>query len=268
MAPVLLLGGAFQDRYSWARHESRLASHATTVTVDLPGSGDADPLPARYGLDFLADAVAHMVAELRLPPLNVMGGSYGGTVAYRLAQRHPATVRRLLLCGTALHVPEATRVRARASIDLLRAGDREGFVRSTVALFLCGDPTVTIHKRAAVARLLERQLRTLTPDQTEKYLSNTERVLACKGLDVGVPPTSPVLVVTGEHDALTTPAMCRTTAGDCPRARFTTVRNADHLLPLQRADEFSDLMIRWFADEPIDDLAYCNPVEYPAGLAA
>jgi pimeloyl-ACP methyl ester carboxylesterase len=261
MAPVLLLGGAFQDRYSWARHEARLAPLATTVTVDLPGSGAADPLPASYGLEFLADAVAHMVTELGLPPMNVMGGSYGGTVAYRLAQRHPARVRRLLLCGTALRIPEAIRAHARDSIDLFRAGDRDGFVRSTIALFLCADPAATIHKRPAVTRLLERQLRTLTPDQADKYVSNTERVLACTTRDIGAPPTGPLLVVTGEYDTLTTPAMCRATADRCPDAGFTTIRYADHLLPLQRADEFADLMARYFGEQPIDDLPYCNPLE-------
>jgi len=261
MAPVLLLGGAFQDRYSWARHEARLAPLATTVTVDLPGAGDADPLPPEYGLEFLADAVRHTVTELGLPPLNVMGGSYGGAVAYRLAQRHPAAVRRLLLCGTALRIPESIRAHARAGIELFRAGDRDAFVHSTVELFLCTDPAATIHKRTAVARLLERQLRGLTPDQAEKYLWNTERVLACTSRDSGTAPRGRILFVTGEHDTLTTPAMCRETASGCPDARFTTVRHADHLLPLQRADEFADLMIRFFGDEPIDDLPYCEPIE-------
>jgi pimeloyl-ACP methyl ester carboxylesterase len=265
MAPVLLLGGAFQDRHSWARYEARLAPLATIVTVDLPGTGEADPLPPGYGLEFLADAAHHMVTELGLPALNVMGGSYGGTVAYRLAQRHPHSVRRLLLCGTALRVPDATRARARASIDLFRAGDRDGFVRSTIALFLCAEPAATIHKRAAVNRLLERQLRALTPDQADRYVWNTERVLACTDRDAGAPPTGPVLVVTGEHDTLTTPTMCRGIASGCPDARFTTIRHADHLLPVERAAEFADLMIRYFGDQPIDDLPYCTGLESFAG---
>ncbi|MEJ3747546.1 alpha/beta hydrolase [Actinomycetes bacterium KLBMP 9797] len=257
LAPVLLLGGAFQDRHSWARQEARLAPLTTVLTVDLPGTGCADPLPASYGIEFLADAVHHMVTEVGLPPLNIMGGSYGGTIAYRLAQRHPALVRRLLLCGTALRIPDAIRSHARASIDLLRTGDREAFVRSTIALFLCANPTGPIHRRLPVTRLLERQLRSLTPDQADKYAVNTERVLACTASDIGSPPTCPLLVVTGEHDTLTTPAMCRATADDCPDARFTAIRDADHLLPLQRADEFADLLIRYFDDQPIDNLPYC-----------
>jgi pimeloyl-ACP methyl ester carboxylesterase len=265
MGPVLLLGGAFQDRFSWARQQARLEPLATTVTVDLPGSGDADPLPPGYGLEFLADAVHDMVTELGLPPLNVMGTSYGGTVAYRLAQRHPASVRRLMLCGTALRIPEATRAHARASIDSFLAGDRDGFVRSTIALFLCAESAATIHKRAAVTRLLERQLRALTADQADKYVWNTERVLNSADGDIGAPPTNPVLVVAGEHDTLTTSAMCRATASGCPDARFTTIRHADHLVPIQRADEFADLMVRYFDGQPIDDLPYCNDIEYFSG---
>lgn len=53
------LGGSSQDRFSWTRNEKRLAPLSAVVTVDLPGYGDADFLPADHGIDFLADAVRH-----------------------------------------------------------------------------------------------------------------------------------------------------------------------------------------------------------------
>lgn len=261
LAPILLLGGAFQDKYSWSRHEAQLLPLASVVTVDLPGSGAADPLPAEYGLEFLADALHHTVVDIGLPPLNVMGGSYGGAVAYRLAQRHPADIHRLLLCGTALRIPDAVRLRATDSIELLRAGEIDGFVRRTLALFLCQDPARRVLKREPVARLLERQLRALTPDEAGKYVANTERVLARTAPGAGAPPSGPTLAVTGEHDCLTTAAMCRAAVVGWPDARFTTVRHADHLLPLERIDEFVDLMVRFFGDRPLDDLRYHTGIE-------
>jgi pimeloyl-ACP methyl ester carboxylesterase len=255
LAPILLLGGAFQDKFSWLRHEATIGARASVVTVDLPGWGAADRLPSGYGLDFLADALHHMIVELGLPPLNVMGGSYGGVVAYRLAQRHPADVRRLVLCGTALHIPQATRSRAQHTVELVRAGDMDRFVRSTLSLFLCQDPERDVLRRRSIARLLERQLRALTPDEAHKYVDNTERVLA-SALPAGPPPTCRTLVVTGEHDCLTTAELCRAMAARCPDARFAAVRQADHLLPLERPDEFVDLLLRFYTDQPVDALPY------------
>lgn len=270
LVPILLLGGAFQDKHSWVRHEALIGPLASVVTVDLPGAGAADYLPAGYGLEFLADALHHMIVEEGLPPLNVMGGSYGGAVAYRLAQRHPADVRRLLLCGTALDVPDATRARAADTVALLRRGAIDDFARATLALFLCQDPDREIRRQAAVARLLERQLRALTPEDVRKYLANTERVLAAP-LPAGPPPAIPTLVVTGEHDSLTTASMCRATAARCPDGRFLTVRHADHLMPLQRMEEFVDLMLHFFGDRPLHDLPYRTPAaghDQPARTAA
>ena len=66
-APLLLLGGSSQDRYSWQSHEGRLAPLCTLITVDLPGYGSSDFLPARYGIDFLADTVRHMLTEVGVP---------------------------------------------------------------------------------------------------------------------------------------------------------------------------------------------------------
>jgi pimeloyl-ACP methyl ester carboxylesterase len=256
LAPILLLGGAFQDRYSWQRHEARLCPLATVITVDLPGSGDADALPARYGPEFLAGAVHHLIVELGLPPLNVMGGSYGGVVGYLLAQRYPQDIRRLLLCGSAAGVPEPLRDRTRHTMDLLRAGRLEDFTDAFLELLLCQDTERMVRRREPVARLLRRQLRALTPDGAEKYLHNTERLLAGPIWLPGPPPPVPMLVVSGEHDTLTTPAMCRATAEACPSGAFVLVADADHMLPLERPAEFLDLLIRFYAGQPIADLPY------------
>lgn len=259
LAPILLLGGAFQDRYSWIRHEARLVPLATVVTVDLPGSGTADTLPARYGVEFLADAAAHMLAELRMPPVNVMGGSYGSLIAYLLAQRHPDTVNRLLLCGTGGRIPAALRAHAEHTIALLLAGRAESFARSTVELFM--SPGRVVRRQQAVVRLLERRLRTLTPDEIDKYVQNTRRLLDRSPVPLGLRSAVPTLVTTGEHDTFTTPAMCREVALSCADVRFTTIREADHLPHLERMDDFLDLMVRFFADQPLDGLSYCTTLE-------
>src|SRR5688572_26006360 len=61
LAPVLLVGGAFQRKEDWGRIEQGLLAHCDVVTVDLPGWGTADLLPESYGVDFLADALNHIL---------------------------------------------------------------------------------------------------------------------------------------------------------------------------------------------------------------
>jgi hypothetical protein len=72
----------------------------------------------------------------------------------------------------------------------------------------------------------------------------------------------PVLLGTGEHDDFTTPALCRSVAGHCTDARFTLLRHADHAVHLEVPDQLADLLLRFFADRPLDGLEYCHPVRY------
>jgi pimeloyl-ACP methyl ester carboxylesterase len=67
------------------------------VVPDLPGHGGSSPLPAAPTLAGFADALAPLLDE----PTDVLGHSLGGVVALRLAQRHPALVRRVLLAAAA-----------------------------------------------------------------------------------------------------------------------------------------------------------------------
>jgi pimeloyl-ACP methyl ester carboxylesterase len=262
LAPILLIGGAFQDKCSWTRHEAILTPLTTVVTVDLPGCGTADTLPAEYGVEFLADAVHHLVVEIGLPRLNVMGGSYGSAVAYQLAHRHPDVLNRLLLCGTAIRIPDAARANSQATVDLLLAHRLDRFASSVVEMFLCQDRTQPVRRRLAIARMLAARLRAFTPDEIDKYVQNTRRLLDDRPRPVGLGPPMPTLVVTGEHDTFTTPALCREAAATCRDAQFTTVKEADHLLPLERMEEFLDLMVRFFAGESLAGLAYCTELEH------
>jgi len=166
----------------------------------------------------------------------------------------------LLLCGSAAEVPDAVRGRAQHTVDLLRARRMDEFVRATLDMLLCRDPERIVLRRETVARVLQYQLRSLTSDQADKYIYNTERLLIGPARLGGVPPRTPVLVVSGEHDTLTTPAICQATAADCPNGEFTLIRDADHMLPLERQTEFLDLMVRFFDGRPLVDLDYCvNP---------
>ncbi|WP_141754280.1 alpha/beta fold hydrolase [Streptomyces agglomeratus] len=60
---MLLIGGAFQRKESWGRCEEVFLANMDVFTVDPPGWGAADLLPETYGVDFLADAVCHMLDE-------------------------------------------------------------------------------------------------------------------------------------------------------------------------------------------------------------
>lgn len=79
-----------------------LARERRLILFDYPGVGRSSSLPRGRRLSFsaLADTTARFMAAIGVPRADVLGWSMGGFVAQRLAVRHPAAVRRLVLAGT------------------------------------------------------------------------------------------------------------------------------------------------------------------------
>ena len=64
-----------------------LGQHFTTIAVDLPGQGDAAPLPERPTVSALADALEADLDARELAQVHVLGNSLGGRLALELARR-------------------------------------------------------------------------------------------------------------------------------------------------------------------------------------
>ncbi|MGW7255724.1 alpha/beta fold hydrolase [Streptomyces sp. NPDC054834] len=263
-APLVLLGGSSQNRYSWQGHERWLAPLCTLITVDLPGYGSSNFLPAEYGIDFLAAAVKHMLVEIGMPRVNLFGGCFGEVVGLRFAQLHPEFISRIVFCGAARRLPE---IYSEAVPRLSRALERGEIAQAAgglVRLFMSNPGAGQVRRHAAVARLLHRQFMDQTPDELKKAVEHNTRLMT-HGCFRPLPiPHVPSLVFTGEYDTLCTPQMGREVAAAMPSARFTTIKDADHLVTVERMQETADLIGRFCTDRPIDGLPYCNAVESPS----
>ena len=260
--PLVLLGGSSQNRYAWLRHEKWLAEHCTVVTVDLPGYGSADFLPAAHGLDFLAAAVRHMLTALAMPRINLVGSCFGGAIAVRFAQHHPAHVAKLGLVGMTKAVPDDYSEAVPRWMRMLERGDRAQIATELVQRFMSPPGTGPVRKHQVVSRLLHAQFMAQSDQEIAMSAEHNTRLMTHHWWRDGPLPAVPALVCTGEHDTLCTPAMGRQVAAALPAAAFTTIKEADHLAPVERMPEFSDLIARFCTRRPLTGLPYCNPIEW------
>lgn len=266
-APLLLLGGSSQNRYSWQNHEKWLAPLCTLITVDLPGYGDSDFLPAHYDMGFLADAVQHMLTELEVPQVNLFGGCFGEAVGLRFAQRHPESVRRIVFAAAAMRFPDLYCEAVPRLQQALERGDVVEAAEGLVRLFMSNPEASKVRRHAAVARLLRNQFLSQSPEDVRKAFEHNTRLMT-HGCHRPLPvPAVPTLVFTGEYDTLCPPPMGRELAATMPGALFTTVKEADHLVTVERRQEVADLIARFCTDRPVHDLPYCNAVESPYDAA-
>lgn len=116
-SPIGLLHGLGGAASNWVELAPRLAARHRVIAVDLPGHGMSDPPAAVGSLDTYADAVAACLERERAKPAALVGHSFGGAVALRLAARRPELVSALVLAAAA--GISSTGLRARVGLRAL-----------------------------------------------------------------------------------------------------------------------------------------------------
>jgi pimeloyl-ACP methyl ester carboxylesterase len=94
---VLLVHGITSSSLTWIRVAPALASRYRVVAVDLKGHGDSPRTHSGYRIADQADEIAGLCSSLKLDELTLIGHSWGGGIALRVATRGDVAVRRLIL---------------------------------------------------------------------------------------------------------------------------------------------------------------------------
>ncbi|MGA5435006.1 alpha/beta fold hydrolase [Streptomyces cellulosae] len=106
--PLVLLHALGEDSSDWDVVLPALARTRRVHALDLRGHGRSD-WPGSYSLQLMRADVLQFLDALQLNPVDLIGHSMGGVVAYLLAQHSPHRIRRLVLEDAPLPRPrEAT----------------------------------------------------------------------------------------------------------------------------------------------------------------
>ncbi|MFE6686249.1 alpha/beta fold hydrolase [Streptomyces sp. NPDC057743] len=267
--PLLIIGGVLQSKDTWRLHEMDIGAWATTVVIEVPGFGDADPLPVHHGLDFLATAVRHALRTMAMPSVNVLGHSYGSLIGYQLACDYPDQVARLALAGLGKSDPEQLHNQVEEVAQLLKEGDWDAIAHRAVEAITRTPDNSRTAGSAALDMLVRRQFNAMPVPKVKQYLANLERLLYANehhGLWTTSPVgetrlTTPTLLFTGAGDTMAPPDDIRSLAESFADARFTTIRDSGHLAPFERRNECIDLLRRFFTDELSQTPEYCSAIE-------
>lgn len=235
---VVLFHGLGGSRISWEAQLRDLGEGRRVVAWDLPGYGDAAPLPDDP-LTFraIADAAARFITVLGGERAHVVGISMGGMIAQYLAAWHPSRVRSLTLLSTSpafgLDGTDPDTWRA-ARLAPLEQGLQPGDYAERVITALAGPdiaPDAFQQQCAAMGRItgpaLRRSIECLVTHDTRPLLATI---------------AAPTAVLVGALDAETPVAYGRYLAEHIAGATLTVVPGAGHLLNAEAPDVVNELI--------------------------
>ena len=196
------------------------------VTYDLRGHGRSERPPTGYTLDDAVDDLRAMIAELGITdPVHLVGYSFGGTVLFRYAHRHPDGVASMVV----IESEPPTAAWAARTVDGLRE----------VASYL-GDPArmetqpELFQKMSASARALADTTTVTTDIVRPECLMSTVDVST---VDV------PVLLVVGGASELH--GHLSSVLSMLPGATVEVIPDNDHLLLISAPEKVCAAMLPW-----------------------
>lgn len=94
---LILLHGWKQDVSTWWPLVDLLKGHFTLWLVDLPGFGKSENPKKIWGMEEYTNFVAQFIKDNKLKKPAVLGHSFGGSVAIKLASNYPYLVSKIIL---------------------------------------------------------------------------------------------------------------------------------------------------------------------------
>jgi pimeloyl-ACP methyl ester carboxylesterase len=95
--PVVLLHGSFMTiTNNWTQWIGELSKTRKVIAVEMQGHGRTADIKRDFSYENLADDVAALLDDLKIPRADLIGYSMGGGVAMQCAIRHPEKVRKVV----------------------------------------------------------------------------------------------------------------------------------------------------------------------------
>jgi pimeloyl-ACP methyl ester carboxylesterase len=124
--PVVLLHGAFMTiTNNWTGWIEELAKTRKVIAVEMQGHGRTADTQRDIADENLADDVAALLEQLKIPRADLIGYSMGGGVALQCAIRHPDKVRKVVVISSVFRRDGMVK-EARDAIPKLTADDFKG----------------------------------------------------------------------------------------------------------------------------------------------
>lgn len=225
------------DVSMWQPQLAALEKHFTVLRFDTRGHGRSEVPPGPYTFAQLTDDVLGLLDALKIGRTHYCGLSMGGMIGQHLALKAPDRIGRLVLADTTSRMPAEARPLWAERIRIAQAQGMAAHVQPTLERWF------TAPYRAAHPEVMEAIGTLIRSTPVAGYVGCAEAISRID-LTGRLPDVkAPTLVIVGDQDLGTPPAMSQDIAAAIPGARLEVIAGASHLSNIEQAETFNRLLL-------------------------
>lgn len=237
--PVVVLSHALGCNLGmWDEVAALLQDRYTVVRYDQRGHGRSAATATPFSIDDLADDAAALIRELAQGPVHFAGLSMGGMVAQSLAVRHPDWVRSIVIANSAGYYDETARTMWQARVQTVLERGMTAIAEGALQRWFTPEFRTDTLIGAARVQGMRAELELCN---SKAYAASCEAVAAIDFRQSNGRIACPTLVIAGERDEATPPAMSDAICAAIPGARLARIQAA-HLSAVEQPGPFAALL--------------------------
>ena len=239
--PVVFLHGVGLNQSIWTGQVTALASDFQVITYDLWGHGRSAAAAANAPLADWVDQLNSVVRDLALKKFALVGFSFGGLIAQAYATLHSRKIDKLVLMSTVYDRSEAERFNVLSRFDMARREGPQAIIPAALSRWFSSE-FAEVHPE-----IMNQYEALLRGNDAASFLSAYECFATVDRELVGALAVfdRPTLVMTGELDTGSTPAMARKLAGMIPGTECSIITGGRHMMSVEMPDEVNSVLRRF-----------------------
>lgn len=233
---IIFLHGFPYDHTMWKTQIDELSENYFCVTYDIRGLGDSPVGDGQYTMESFVDDLEIIIDQLKLVKPVLCGLSMGGYISFRALERMEEKFSAVILCDTRSESDNNEgKLKRAAAIKRINADGLAPFAKDFITNCF-GESYKQNHSDEFGKRITKSStfdpigvkgslLAMLGRNDTTEYLSKIK---------------IPALVICGEFDALTPPAVMKPLAEKINGAEFVVIKNSGHMSPIENPKEVTE----------------------------
>lgn len=226
--PIIFLHGVGSDKSVWAPQLARFGNSRRAVALDYPGYGESELIENATRDDYAAAILAAMDA-LEIERAHVSGLSLGGVIAIAMQAAAPERCASLVIADSFAVHPDGQAIYDR-SVAASQAMTMRELAEARAGMLLGS---------AATPDLLAEVVETMAAIDPAAYRIGAAAVWLADQRERAASIDVPTLILVGEEDAITPPALSEDLAALIPGSRLQRIAKAGHLANAEQPDAFN-----------------------------